>query len=192
MKKILIILIIGLFSSAQAQKKNCSIDYEVKNDSVDLIKLNDKLIFEKNFNEKNESLFFSLIRSGEENVLQFQWLEKSKDFTINRCFNADSEIRIDMINADFVNLKIYDNDVCSTLVFDEVQQNNLRILNTFFKIEPQDLEKLLASKMSLLTVNFSTGKEYYNITDKLISENTKTESKPAFFFIEEIPCLKNK
>lgn len=192
MKKILIILIIGFFSSAQAQKKNCSIDYEVKNDSVDLIKLNDKLIFEKNFNEKNESLFFSLIRSGEENVLQFQWLEKSKDFTINRCFNADSEIRIDMINADFVNLKIYDNDVCSTLVFDEVQQNNLRILNTFFKIEPQDLEKLLASKMSLLTVNFSTGKEYYNITDKLISENTKTESKPAFFFIEEIPCLNNK
>ena len=190
MKKILLILIIGFISSVQAQKKNCSIDYEVKNDSVDLIKLNDKLIFEKNFNEKNESLFFSLIRSGDENVLQFQWLEKSKDFTINRCFNADSEIRIDLINADFVNLKIYDNDVCATLVFDEVQQNNLRILNTYFKIEPQDLEKLLASKMSLLTVNFSTGKEYYNITDKLISENSKTESKPAFFFIEEIPCLK--
>lgn len=190
MKKILLILIIGFISSVQAQKKNCSIDYEIKNDSVDLIKLNDKLIFEKNFNEKNESLFFSLIRSGDENVLQFQWLEKSKDFTINRCFNADSEIRIDLINADFVNLKIYDNDVCATLVFDEVQQNNLRILNTYFKIEPQDLEKLLASKMSLLTVNFSTGKEYYNITDKLISENSKTESKPAFFFIEEIPCLK--
>ena len=190
MKKILLILIIGFISSVQAQKKNCSIDYEVKNDSVDLIKLNDKLIFEKNFNEKNESLFFSLIRSGDENVLQFQWLEKSKDFTINRCFNADSEIRIDLINADFVNLKIYDNDVCATLVFDEVQQNNLRILNTYFRIEPQDLEKLLASKMSLLTVNFSTGKEYYNITDKLISENSKTESKPAFFFIEEIPCLK--
>ena len=190
MKKILLILIIGFISSVQAQKKNCSIDYEVKNDSVDLIKLNDKLIFEKNFNEKNESLFFSLIRSGDENVLQFQWLEKSKDFTINRCFNADSEIRIDLINADFVNLKIYDNDVCATLVFDEVQQNNLRILNTYFKIEPQDLEKLLASKMSLLTVNFSTGKEYYNITDKLISEISKTESKPAFFFIEEIPCLK--
>lgn len=190
MKKIILILIIGFISSVQAQKKNCSIDYEVKNDSVDLIKLNDKLIFEKNFNEKNESLFFSLIRSGDENVLQFQWLEKSKDFTINRCFNADSEIRIDLINADFVNLKIYDNDVCATLVFDEVQQNNLRILNTYFKIEPQDLEKLLASKMSLLTVNFSTGKEYYNITDKLIAENSKTESKPAFFFIEEIPCLK--
>ncbi|RRJ90325.1 hypothetical protein EG240_09465 [Paenimyroides tangerinum] len=190
MKKILLILIIGFISSVQAQKKNCSIDYEVKNDSVDLIKLNDKLIFEKNFNEKNESLFFSLIRSGDENVLQFQWLEKSKDFTINRCFNADSEIRIDLINADFVNLKIYDNDVCATLVFDEVQQNNLRILNTYFRIETQDLEKLLASKMSLLTVNFSTGKEYYNITDKLISENSKTESKPAFFFIEEIPCLK--
>lgn len=190
MKKILLILIIGFFWSVQAQKKNCSIDYEVKNDSVDLIKLNDKLIFEKNFNEKNESLFFSLIRSGDENVLQFQWLEKSKDFTINRCFNADSEIRIDLINADFVNLKIYDNDVCSTLVFDEVQQNNLRILNTYFKIEPKDLEKLLASKMSLLTVNFSTGKEYYNVTDKLLSENSKTESKPAFFFIEEIPCLK--
>ena len=190
MKKILLILIIGFISSVQAQKKNCSIDYEVKNDSVDLIKLNDKLIFEKNFNEKNESLFFSLIRSGDENVLQFQWLEKSKDFTINRCFNADSEIRIDLINSDFVNLKIYDNDVCATLVFDEVQQNNLRILNTYFKIEPQDLEKLLASKMSLLTVNFSTGKEYYNITDKLISENSKTESKPAFFFMEEIPCLK--
>ncbi len=190
MKKILLILIIGFISSVQAQKKNCSIDYEVKNDSVDLIKLNDKLIFEKNFNEKNESLFFSLIRSGDENVLQFQWLEKSKDFTINRCFNADSEIRVDLINADFVNLKIYDNDVCATLIFDEVQQNNLRILNTYFKIEPQDLEKLLASKMSLLTVNFSTGKEYYNITDKLISENSKTESKPAFFFMEEIPCLK--
>ena len=75
MKKILLILIIGFISSVQAQKKNCSIDYEVKNDSVDLIKLNDKLIFEKNFNEKNESLFFSLIRSGDENVLQFQWLE---------------------------------------------------------------------------------------------------------------------
>lgn len=190
MKKILLILIIGFISSVQAQKKNCSIDYEIKNDSVDLIKLNDKLIFEKNFNEKNESLYFSLIRSGDENVLQFQWLEKSKDFTINRCFDADSEIRIDLINADFVNLKIYDNDVCATLVFDEVQQNNLRILNTYFRIEPQDLEKLLASKMSLLTVNFSTGKEYYNITDKLISENSKTESKPAFFFIEEISCLK--
>jgi len=189
MIRLVIIVLLGVFTSVNAQKKNCSVDFEIKNDSVDLIKLNAQLVFEKNFSEKTENVFFSLIRNGDENVLQFQWLEKSKNFTINRCFNSDSEIRIDLINSDFVNLKIYDNDICSQLIYDDVEQNNLRILDTYFKIEPKDLEKLLKSKMSLLTVNYSTGKEYYNVKDHLISENTKTETKPAFFFINEIPCI---
>lgn len=191
MKKLFLLVLLCCFSSIEAQNKKCSIDYEIKNDSVDLIKLNDRLIFEKNFSEKTESLFFSLIRSADEYVLQFQWLEKSKGFTINRCFNEDSEIQIDLINSNFINLKIYDNAICSQLLYDEVTQNNLRVLNTYFKIEPKDLDKLLQSKMSLLTVNYATGKEYYNITDQLTSENSKIETKPAFFFIEEIPCLKN-
>ena len=135
------------------------------------------------------SILFSLIRNGEENVLQFQWLEKSKGFTINRCFNNDSEIEIDLIDASSVRLKIYDNEICSQLIYDEVGKNNLRILNTYFKIEQADLNKLLHSKMSLLTVHFATGKEYYNIKEELKSDNSATETKPAFFFIEEFPCL---
>jgi len=190
MKKILLILIFGFIGSAQAQKKNCSIDYEIKNDSVDFVKLKDQLFFEKIFTEKTESIFFSLIRNNNETVLQFQWLEKSKDFTINRCFNADSEIRIDLINADYVTLKIYDNDICSQLVYDDVAKNNLRILNTYFRIEPSDIEKLLNSKVSLFTVNYATGKEYYNINNNLVSENSKSESKPAFFFIDELACIR--
>lgn len=191
MKKIIFIIIIGFFTSAQAQKKKCSIDYEIKNDTVDLIKLNDQLIFEKHLGNKSETLLFSLIRSGKENVLQFQWLEKSKGFTMNRCFNNDSELQIDLIDASSVILKIYDNDICSQLIYDEVNQNNLRVLNTYFKIEAEDLEKLTKSKVSLLTANFATGKEYYNIKDALKSENSEAETKPAFFFINELPCLKN-
>lgn len=189
MKKALLFLLLGTFINVQAQNKKCSIDYEIKNDSVDLIKLNDQLIFEKNFSEKTESILFSLVRNSQENVLQFQWLEKSKEFTINRCFDPNSTIRIDLINADFVELKLYDNEICAQLVYDDVAKNNIRVLNTYFNIEPKDLQKLTSSKMSLLTVNYATGKEYYNIKDVLISENSKTETKPAFFFINEIPCL---
>jgi len=190
MKKILLLLILMITSFVNAQKKSCSIDYEIVNDTVNLVKLNDVLVFEKNFYEKNESLFFSLIRSNDEYVLQFQWLEKSKDFTINRCFVPDSEIQIDLINADFVTLKIYDNEICSQIIYDDVSKNNIRILNTYFKIETTDLDRLLKSKMSLLTVNYSTGKEYYNIQDILKSDNSKVETKPAFFFINEIPCIR--
>lgn len=190
MKKLFFILFIGCFINVQAQNKKCSIDYEIKNDSVDLIKLNDQLIFEKNFSEKNESILFSLIRSGNEKVLQFQWLEKSKEFTVNRCFEPNSTIRIDLINSDHVELNLYDNEICSQLVYDDITKNNIRILNTYFNITDEAIEKLLASKMSLLTVNYSTGKEYYNIKDELISEISETTTKPAFVFINEIPCLK--
>lgn len=192
MKKILLTLLILTFGIVNAQKKDCSIDYEVKNDSTDIIKLNDQLIFEKNFGDKTESLFFSLFRSGNENVLQFQWLEKSKDFTLNKCFDLDAEIQIDLINADFVTLKIYDKEICSQLIYDETTGNNIRVLSTFFEILPKDLEKLLKAKISLLTVNYSTGKEYYNVSDSVTSENNKKEYKPAFYFINQIPCLKNK
>ena len=191
MRKILLLLLIGTSSFLNAQNKKCAIDYEIKNDSVDIIKLQDQLIFEKNFPEKTESIIFSLIRSGEENVLQFQWLEKSKGFTMNRCFNNDSELQIDLIDASSVILKIYDNEICSQLIYDEVNQNNLRVLNTYFKIEAEDLEKLTKSNVSLLTANFATGKEYYNIKDSLKSENSETETQPAFFFINQLPCLKN-
>lgn len=191
MKKILFLLLLASTSIIQAQTKKCEIDYEIKNDSVNLIKLKDQLIFEKNFPDKTESILFSLIRNGEEIVLQFQWLEKSKEFTINRCFNNNSEIEIDLIDANSVRLKIYDNDICSQLIYDEVTKNNLRILNTYFRIEPTNLDKLLKSKMSLITVHFATGKEFYNIKDQLNSQNSETKTNPAFFFMEEYPCLKN-
>lgn len=190
MKKIVLLVFFCSFGLTHAQDKKCSIDYEIKNDSTDFIKLNDQLIFEKNFLDKSESLYFSLMRNNNEKVLQFQWLEKSKDFTINKCFDATSDIRIDLINSDHVILKIYDNEICSQLIYDDVAKNNIRVLNTYFKIEPADLNKLLKSKISLLTVNFSTGKEYYNIQDKLTSENSKVETTPALFFMNEIPCLK--
>jgi len=131
MKKILSALLLFIGIVTNAQQKNCDYDIDEKTDSTFIKKTPDYLIHEKDFVNSSDFILFSLVNSDGTPYLNFQLLQKSKDFINPKCFDTASKISLQLTNGKIITL-LSVGDMCSQLNYNEKDKNNIRLLNNYF------------------------------------------------------------
>lgn len=191
MKKLTLLLLFTLFSAtlSQAQIKNCSIDYEEVNDSLNIKKTNNVLVYEFDRVSATSSLFFSLITTNGVPFLNIQYLQKSPDFISINCLSKKSIISIKLVNGTTISGHFIDQDVCDTYTYDSEGKKNIRILDANFYIKKEHLQLLKASPISLIQIRFTGSTELFVIESELKSTIVDVKTNPTKFFIDNIPCI---
>lgn len=187
MKKLLTLLVffISIYSNAQIK---CEYDLEEKTDSTYLKKTQDYLVHEKDLGSYKDFVQFSLINSDGTLYLNFQLLQKSKDFIKSNCFDDTSKISLQLTNGKIVTL-ISSGDACSQLVFDEKEKNNIRLTSHYFMFSKDGFEDLKKYPVSLMKIKFVTETVDYVFKKELQSENIKGNYKPENYFIDYLKCI---
>jgi hypothetical protein len=122
--------------------------------------------------------------------LNFQYLQKSKDFLTPICIDKSTKIYLEMANGKQVKLiNSLDTESCNELQYDNVNKNNLRILSGFFYFTPENFEDLKTSKVYLIKIAAATGDVNFVIKPELNSEIYKEKSNPDSYFINNLKCL---
>lgn len=188
MKKILTVLAFFLSLYTNAQQIKCEYDLEEKTDSTYLKKTQDYLVHEKDLGSNKDFIQFSLINSDGTLYLNFQLLQKSKDFIKSNCFDATSKISLQLSNGKIVTL-ISAGEACSQLVFDDKEKNNIRILNNYFLFGKNGFEDLKKYPISLMKVKYQTDTVDYVFKKDLKSENIKGDYTPENYFINYLKCI---
>lgn len=189
MRYLITTLFLLLASLGYAQTQNCELDFEISNDSVQLKRFKEVLVYEMDMGKKRESLFLSLIESEGISLLEVQYLLKSTDFIPIQCFNDKSLVSVQLLNGNVISLRHVGEETCSTFVYDAPEKSNIRVLSSYFRIADADLAKLQESSMSLIQIRFSMERKTFTIKNDLNSNIVNQVYKPASFFKENLPCL---
>lgn len=181
-----ILLVIGI--SLNAQQTKCDYDIEEKTDSTFIKKTSDYLIHEKDFVNSRDFVFFSLVNSDDTPYLNFQLLQKSKDFINPKCFDTTSKISLQLTNGKIITL-LSAGDICSKLNYDEKEKNNIRLLNNYFLFSKDGFEDLKKYPISLMKVKYASETVDYVFRKELKSEAFKGDFYPENYFINYLKCL---
>ncbi|MDR2221440.1 MAG: hypothetical protein LBE34_01750 [Flavobacteriaceae bacterium] len=191
MKKLLYILFfsLGFALHIQAQNKGCEIDYEIKNDSVNIKKTTDYLMYEKDFGRSTKSIFMSLINSEGLYFVQLQYLQKDSEFIPITCINHKSIVTLKLLNGKIVNAFYLGDEKCDSLMYDNQEKNNIRVLMANFILRKEDIAVLKESPVSTMQIRFSNKTEQFIIRETIQSEITKTTYTPSVFIQQNLKCI---
>lgn len=190
MKQLITLLFLAFISVGHAQETKCELDFEIDNDSVQLKRFKEHLLYEMDMGKKRESLFFSLIESEGIPLLEVQYLLRSPDFIPTQCFNDKSLISIQLLNGQVISLRHVAEESCSTFVYDAPEKTNIRILSSYFRILDNDVVKLQQAPISLIQIRFSIEQKTFVVKNELNSSIVNQSYRPASFFQENLACLK--
>lgn len=189
MKKHFLFLSLIVINLSFSQKIDCKYEFTEKTDSTSIKTLPEILVHEKIFGNTNEFIQFALINYNGVPTLNFQYLQKSKDFISASCLNKSSKIIFQLENGKFVTLICQNDDVCNTLSYDEKEKNNIRILNAYFYFLNSNYEDLKSSPISLMRVQFSNESKDFVIKKEIKSELFAKTSYPKNIFINYLKCI---
>lgn len=188
--KYLSLLLIALFShSLLGQTQDCELDFEIQNDSVQIKRFKEHLIYEMDMGKKTESLFFSLLQAEQVPLLEMQYLLKSPDFIPVNCLDTRSLISIQLLNGTVVSLRHANQDACSSFVYDAPAKNNIRILTSYFRLTDTDIAKLKQSPVSMIQIRFATEQKTFNVKNQLYSQVVNQQYHPATYLKDFLICF---
>ncbi len=173
----------------QAQEKNCALDYEVVNDTINFKQTKELLVYEDSQEKSTQALYFSLIKSDDNNFLQVQLIQKSTDFIPITCVNYRSIISIKLNNGRIISAYYIGDEKCDTFIYNNETKNNIRLLSTVFLLRKEDINYLKESPIVMVQIRYANKALPYPIKNELEFNSTEPNSQPSAFFIENIPCL---
>lgn len=181
------VLALPLVSLAQ---KDCN--YTVKDTTAgqELTTTSEYLMHEKVFGGNSQYVFFSLSNSQGMPLLNFQLLAKGKDFPKVYCIDKTSRIYLQLANGKIVTLLSATEDMCSGLVYDDTQKNNIRILTGVFLFTQGSLEELEKSEVNFIRVKYSGETVDYPMRRELKSETMEKTYNPENYFMNYLKCIK--
>lgn len=188
MKQLLSALILILGISLNAQQKKCEYEVEEKTDSTFIKKTPDYLIHEKDFVNSKDYILFSLVNSDGTPYLNYQFLQRSKDFIKTKCFDSASKISLQLSNGKIVTL-LSAGDVCGQLIYDEKEKNNIRLLNNYFLFSKDGFEDLKKYPITLMKVKYASETIDYVFKKELKSDGFQGTFYPESYFINFLKCL---
>lgn len=173
-----------------SQNKTCDFEIDIITDSSSTRVLKDKIIDESVFGYTTSFLTFKLFEVDGFLGVNFQYLQKSKDFLSPICIDKNTKMFLELSNGKQVKL-VNSNEivVCNDLQYDAVNKNNVRVLNGFFYFSPENFQDLKTEKVYLIKITANTGDVNFVIKPELNSEIYKTKSTPDTYFIDHLKCL---
>lgn len=190
MKKILVFVlaVLPLLTFAQDKVKEGEIDFEVKNDSVNVKKTKEYLMEERHFGNRKEVLNFSLVNDNGTLFLYFQLIEANSELIPVKCFDSKSKIFVQLQNGKIITL-ISTSDICSQLVMIPDSNQYTRVLSQYFMFAKTNFEELKNSPISMIRVQYGSERKDYVPKKSLISEFTKLEYSPENFFLNNLKSI---
>ncbi|MGV3459524.1 MAG: hypothetical protein ACO1N9_03600 [Flavobacterium sp.] len=190
MKKVLLLLMLGVTLTGMAQNKECDYSVNSKEDGKEIRTTKEYMMYERVFGGTSTFVFFSMTIADGLPLLNFQLLAKSKDFPKAQCFDKASKIYMQLENGKVVTLiNALDTESCAGLMYDSENQNNIRVLTGTFLFTKGSLEELEKSRVTLLRVKYATEQADYSIRKELTSETNTTKYTPESYFMNNLKCL---
>jgi hypothetical protein len=179
-----------LINLSFSQDKLCAFETNIVTDTSSTRVLTDEIIDEYIFGNTTSFLTFKMFEADGILGINFQYLQKSKDFLTPICIDKNTKIVLELANGKQVKLvNSTDLTTCNELQYDAINKNNLRVLNGFFYFSPENFTDLKTEKVYLIKITANTGDVNFVIKPYLNSEIYKTKSKPDTYFIENLKCL---
>ena len=190
MKKILLTFLLYMSYFSLAQTKNCDFEINDLTDSTSVKVLPEKIMNENIFGETTSLLSFKLYEIDGVLGLNFQYIQKSKNFLNPYCIDKHTKIYLELNNGKQVKLiNSVSEESCNELTYDAVNKNNIRILNGYFNFTKENFEDLKTEKVILFRIESEIGNLSFILSSKLDSEIIKKSFQPEQFFIEALPCF---
>jgi hypothetical protein len=173
-----------------SQDKICDFEMNIVTDTSSTRVLTDEIIDENVFGNTTSFLTFKMFEVDGVLGINFQYLQKSKDFLSPICIDKNTKIYLELSNGKQVKLiNSTDAEACNDLQYDAVNKNNVRVLAGFFYFTPENFQDLKTEKIYLIKITANTGDVNFVIKPTLNSEIYKTKSTPDTYFIENLKCL---
>jgi len=189
MKKILLLLMLGVTISSIAQKE-CDYAMNAKEDGKMIKSTKEYMMYERVFGGTSTFVFFSLTSSDGLPMLNFQMLAKSKEFPKAQCLDKASKIYLQLENNKVVTLiNALETENCAGLMYDGDNKNNIRVLSGTFLFTKGSLEELEKSRVTMMRVKYATEMVDYSIKKELTSETNTVKYSPENYFINNLKCI---
>ena len=94
-----------------------------------------------------------------------------------------------LTNGKIITLLNSNEEICSELLYDANEKNNIRILTGYFYFTKTNYEELKSSPISLMRIQFAVESKDYVVKTELESETLKSKSKPASYFMDYLKCV---
>jgi hypothetical protein len=188
MKYFLLLLFVCNTTLIFAQK-DCDFS-EAFTDSIGSYKsTRDYIVYEKQFGNTENYIFFSLINDGGTPYLNVQWIQKSKDFIKAECLDPKSKMFIQLENGKIITLIHTNNESCGNLITSESDGKYARVTNGSFMFLKNTLEELEKSKIDFIRIKFTTSQQDYIFKSTIQSELTGTTTNPNAYFQNYLHCI---
>lgn len=188
MKRLLLVAFLMVQAGMFAQK-DC--EYPTNfTDSIGTYKeTKQKIVYEKIFAGNSNDIFFSLVNASGTPVLNFQNIQRSKDFMKATCFDSASKIYIQLENAKILTLLISEDGNCGSSVRDESTGTTVRVTSAAFLFMKNSLEELKKSPVSFIRIKYAGEMVDYIMKKEIISELNGEKSYPQNFFMDYLKCI---
>ena len=134
-----------------SQEKICDFETNIVTDTSSTRVLTDEIIDESIFGNTTSFLTFKMFEVDGVLGINFQYLQKSKDFLTPICIDKNTKIVLELANGKQVKLvNSTDLTTCNELQYDAINKNNLRVLNGFFYFSPENFTDLKTEKVYLI------------------------------------------
>ena len=179
-----------LINLSFSQDKLCAFETNIVTDTSSTRVLTDEIIDEYIFGNTTSFLTFKMFEADGILGINFQYLQKSKDFLTPICIDKNTKIVLELANGKQVKLvNSTDLTTCNELQYDAINKNNLCVLNGFFFFSLVYFTDFNTENVFLIKITANTGDVNFVIKPYLNSEIYKTKSKPDTYFIENLKCL---
>jgi hypothetical protein len=189
MKKLLLLALLAIPFTINAQTKDCDYTVISSENGKELKSTKEYLMYEKVFGGTSQFMFFSLTTSEGMPILNFQLLAKSKEFPKVYCLDKASKIYIQLTNGKIISLISATEEQCSGLIYDSSEKNNLRVLTGNFLFTVGSLEELEKNTISFIRVKYVNETVDYPVKQELDSESMKQKYNPQAYFINNLKCI---
>jgi hypothetical protein len=188
MKRLLLVAFLMIQAGIYAQK-NCEYGTSFT-DSIGTYKeTKQKIIYEKVFAGSSNNIFFSLVNAGGTPALNFQNIQKSRDFMKATCFDSTSKIYLQLENGKILTLIIAEDGNCGSNVRDENTGASVRITSATFLFMKNSIEELKKSPVTFIRIKYASEMIDYIMKKELISELNSEKSYPQNFFFDYLKCI---
>jgi hypothetical protein len=187
--KYLVLLTLMLSLPLFAQKQ-CEYSTNVTDSLGSYKSTKDYLISEKIFGGNSSYIFYSLVLTDGQPILNLQFVQKSKNFMKANCFDKNSKLFFQLNNGKIITLYHIDQENCGTMIRDDKGFDN-RVITASFMFIKGSLEELKNSAVSLMRIKNLTETTDYILPKEFKSELDGSIYQPETYFIKNIACIEN-